>query len=126
MFVQILSFIGSGIYQTTKLAILAIGTTAIVAGITKPDKSSFDLYFQNYYKTTISTTTPTTTLAYLQAIPKNSNNFMNVLCNKVAPYIVSKQIDDYVVCKIAIVNIPDNLKPLYFIGIFGNWYSFKR
>lgn len=89
--------------------LLAGGTMAGIAAITKPSKDSFTKYFDESLREQLN--------------EKNSFPiFMNKLIAKGVKASSRISFRNYGVCRVAIVEIPHD-EELYFLGALGNWFE---
>ena len=90
---QFVSFIGCGLYNVAKLAVLTVGGTAAVSILTKPDEASFDKYFNTYaskkFDEKLSSGKNNTSI-----ISKVGTNIANKIASSSVNKISSKQFGD--------------------------------
>ena len=109
---NILKWIGKGILGITITTCIIAGGTIIY---TNPKKESFIPYFINFLK-------------HIESYEPKGTGLLKSLVMKRGAYLLEKlctyEITNYVVFNIAEVKIPNNDKPMYFIGVFGDWHLF--
>lgn len=103
------------IRTTMKSALLVGGALAITAVCTKPNRKSFDSFFDKWLQDNIKK---------VAAKDHNANPIIAKILgfggSTAIKLISSKYIDDYAISQLATVNIKGQC--IYFIGAFNGWY----